>query len=895
MKSFSCLFTLFVVAGPHLAFLDGRIYARQADYAIRITPIKIQYTITATAGPNGSVSPGSVTVDPGADASFTATPDIGCEVIAWYLDDEQVQIGGESYTLSNIQANHSIHVIFSPLQYTITATAGPNGLVSPPGITVGYGDSATFTATPDYGYEVDTWLLDGIDFQGGGRTCTVSQIKEDHSLHVTFRQALAYSLDDIEFNDDEEFETRVINNNVVDPERPEASRVHVERVSGVGPDAGGVMAMHNLMDMDPASETYGQMAHARAKGIFLKTAVDEILVRFKYLFATSEPGVELVVYLSDSPKLLAPDDPERPQHYIEVARVPAPPFPRPGSAGSGHFAVFEKIVWAGHMDLNKGVYIELELVEPQLNGISHANKMLKNAAGAGSNTTYVDDWSPAVQCYGICLDINWDNFVDEADFLMVVGGCGCAATGEMACLEGALSTDGYMDSYDVVSWDWALNSDQRLLNYCGVPLVSEGVSMKANLAGVEASGTSSTLGDLRDLLITGKKGAANPRSKLEDGLYVFNKDGSWAGSFEPPSDRCNVRLVQGPAGDIYQLNSETGLVRLDGTNKTVVPPGKIRLDSIKEPRYSTSATIYIGIQNKGADSFGRPLLDAAFDADYIYVVPVVIQPDGGRPYTAAAKLKLLDAGNPPYEIVRLYDDPPLSNDNQYRDHLREIELDPAGNLYVLNVHAINESDILWKYAPDGTCQRLDLGRPDGGSHVPSPVAMLASKTSEMLYMTSAMYVPASNSTVMYGFSTKGAMALEKRITVTGIQHVTCMTEDPQTGTLWLSGFNMYNIPAYPDPTRQAFYYPYVAKIPAGSEQAERIALSDPGSHDLALPMSILWTAATKHGEANLHQSASFGLSDFALLAEHWLSYESVRQATHPRRGIGGLNGDQSTL
>ena len=36
---------------------------------------------------------------------------------------------------------------------------------------------------------------------------------------------------------------------------------------------------------------------------------------------------------------------------------------------------------------------------------------------------------------------------------------------------------------------------------------------------------------------------------------------------------------------------------------------------------------------------------------------------------AAAKLKLLGEGNPPYEIVQLYDDPPLPNDNQYRDNL----------------------------------------------------------------------------------------------------------------------------------------------------------------------------------------------------------------------------------
>jgi hypothetical protein len=745
--------------------------------------------------------------------------------------------------------DHAIHKIpGSRLQYTITASAGPGGSVYPQDATVDGGDDVTFTASPDVGYTVEAWYLDGVLDQSGGDSYTLSNIHDDHAVDVTFRKALAYSLDDIEFDNKEELDKRVINNNVIDPERPEASRTHVEWVHGAAPGAGGMMALHNLTDLDPSSATYGRMVHARAKGIFLKTDADEILVRFKYLFTTSEPGVELVVYLSDSPELLAPDDPERPQHYLEVAHVPAPPFPRPGSAGSGRFAVFEKIVWATHLDLNKGVYIELELVEPQPNGTFQASQMPKAAASSGDSSTYVDDWSPAVQCYGICLDINWDNFVDEADFLMVVGSCGCAATGETACMEGALSTDGYMDSYDVVSWDWALNSDQRLLNYCGVPLVGGGAGlMHAPRTDAKTTDKSSIAAkDLKDFLIAGKKGEANRRSKLEDSLYVFNKDGSWAGSFEPPSNRCNIRLVRGPAGGIYQLNSEIGLVRLDGTNKAVIPPGEIRLDSIKEPRYNTSAMIYIGIQNKGANSFGRPLLDAAFDADYIYVVPVVIQPDSGTPYTAAAKLKLKDEGNPPYEVVALYDDPPAANDNQYRNHLREIELDPAGNLYILNVHAINESDILWKYAPDGTCQRLDLGKPDSDSYVPSPVTMLASKTGEMLYVTSSGYNSASGSTMIYGFSTKDKLTLEKRIPINGIQHVTCMTEDLQTGALWLAGFNMYDIPMYPDPTQQAFYHPYMAKVLAGSDHADRIELSDPDSHDLALPMSILWTGAAGH-------------------------------------------------
>jgi hypothetical protein len=64
------------------------------------------------------------------------------------------------------------------------------------------------------------------------------------------------------------------------------------------------------------------MVHARAKGSFIGTGVDKILIQFKYLFNTSDPGVEIVVYLSDRPWLYDPDDPLRARHCLEVARIP---------------------------------------------------------------------------------------------------------------------------------------------------------------------------------------------------------------------------------------------------------------------------------------------------------------------------------------------------------------------------------------------------------------------------------------------------------------------------------------------------------------------------------------------------------------------------------------------
>ena len=118
-----------------------------------------------------------------------------------------------------------------------------------------------------------------------------------------------------------------------------------------------------------------------------------------------------------------------------------------------------------------------------------------------------------------------------------------------------------------------------------------------------------------------------------------------------------------------------------------------------------------------------------------------------------------------------------------------------------------------------------------------------SKTTDMLYLTSAAYNPSDpDVTVVYGFSTNGSLSLARSVTVS-IQNITCITEDPQTSTIWVAGFDMYDIPPYPNPYQMAFYYPILAKISVGSDNVKHFTLYNPGSHDFALPMSILWTGA----------------------------------------------------
>ncbi|MBN2271399.1 MAG: right-handed parallel beta-helix repeat-containing protein, partial [Sedimentisphaerales bacterium] len=175
---------------------------------------------------------------------------------------------------------------------------------------------------------------------------------------------LGFSLNNIAFDDHVEFAARVTYRTFRHPSNPYYDRVYIERVEGLAPDLNGMMRMSNLRDEDPNSATHNQLFNARAKGLFARANEDLLLITFEYLFETDDPDVELVVYLTDIPELMAHDDPNRPDHYIEIARLAPPPLSRPGSLGSGRFGVFYAYVERGRLDFLRGTRIELELIGP---------------------------------------------------------------------------------------------------------------------------------------------------------------------------------------------------------------------------------------------------------------------------------------------------------------------------------------------------------------------------------------------------------------------------------------------------------------------------------------------------------------------------------------------------
>ncbi len=70
-------------------------------------------TVTATAGEGGAIAPaGATSVAPGESLTFTMTPESGYQVSKVLLDGAEVAVTDNTYTLSDIQVDHTVHVEF---------------------------------------------------------------------------------------------------------------------------------------------------------------------------------------------------------------------------------------------------------------------------------------------------------------------------------------------------------------------------------------------------------------------------------------------------------------------------------------------------------------------------------------------------------------------------------------------------------------------------------------------------------------------------------------------------------------------------------------------------------------------------------------------------------------
>jgi hypothetical protein len=141
--------------------------------------------VTTQAGCNWgtSTAPSWITVNSGSGMgtgtmSYTVSPNTGSTRIA------SLTIAGSVFTITEN----------GPAPYTITATAGTGGAITPPGVTnVQSGANQTYTLAPNSGYNISDVLVDGVS-KGAIASYTFSAVNANHTINATFAAIPSYTL-----------------------------------------------------------------------------------------------------------------------------------------------------------------------------------------------------------------------------------------------------------------------------------------------------------------------------------------------------------------------------------------------------------------------------------------------------------------------------------------------------------------------------------------------------------------------------------------------------------------------------------------------------------------------------------------------------------------------------
>lgn len=160
-----------------------------ANHTIEATFAQYRYTITATAGNNGTITPAGVTpMIAGGNQAYTIAPATGYHVADVFVDGASVG-AVTSYNFTNVNGNHSIYAEFAANEYTVTVNQPANGTITPGTMTVAYGATPTFVITPNTGYAVTAITgvanINNVPSNNGVYTYTMPAVTGDVTLSAT--------------------------------------------------------------------------------------------------------------------------------------------------------------------------------------------------------------------------------------------------------------------------------------------------------------------------------------------------------------------------------------------------------------------------------------------------------------------------------------------------------------------------------------------------------------------------------------------------------------------------------------------------------------------------------------------------------------------------------------
>jgi len=161
-----------------------------APTPVYIPPPTQSITITAQTGPGGKITdPGTIRVPVGSSKTYTITPDNGKRILDVFVNGESIG-GASTFTLSNIQRNMTISVVFTDASnFIIDAQVRGDGQISNPGrIAVAPGTDHTYTFKPNEGSVLLDVIVNGVSM-GRIESYTILGIDSDVDIIAVFGKA----------------------------------------------------------------------------------------------------------------------------------------------------------------------------------------------------------------------------------------------------------------------------------------------------------------------------------------------------------------------------------------------------------------------------------------------------------------------------------------------------------------------------------------------------------------------------------------------------------------------------------------------------------------------------------------------------------------------------------
>ncbi|MEW6186572.1 MAG: fibronectin type III domain-containing protein [Thermodesulfobacteriota bacterium] len=179
-----------VSQGAITSYAFSNVNANQSISVAFTTIPNYTLTLSKSGTGNGTVtnSPTGSSFAPGTVVTLTAAADSNSVFSGWS--------GGCTGTASTCQvtmnANVSVSAGFTLKTYTITATAGTGGTITPSGsLTVQAGGSQSFTIVPNTGYRISAVVVDGMPWKTVS-SYTFSKVSSNHTITATFRSKLRF-------------------------------------------------------------------------------------------------------------------------------------------------------------------------------------------------------------------------------------------------------------------------------------------------------------------------------------------------------------------------------------------------------------------------------------------------------------------------------------------------------------------------------------------------------------------------------------------------------------------------------------------------------------------------------------------------------------------------------